>query len=257
MRSFGLCLMNALPVVLALVFGQAHAQEQAKVSPVKPDTGAASHEPSPKERALAEAAGFGIVGIMSQTLPTSPTPPLDPALDYFGHKIPESMSAMWHESIDDAAGAPGLRLSSTGSGALAHARWLLTRGVATVGSGDSAFDIDAFDSRAALEERRRREHARPERHTPEEVIQRIIRENFGQMNVCYHQGLRLHRDLRGRVAVKFVIDRHGSVALARDADSDLPDADVVACVVRAFDRLTFPESDDSVVTVVYPLVFTP
>jgi len=27
--------------------------------------------------------------------------------------------------------------------------------------------------------------------------------------------------------------------------------------VRAFDRLTFPESDDSVVTVVYPLVFTP
>jgi hypothetical protein len=33
--------------------------------------------------------------------------------------------------------------------------------------------------------------------------------------------------------------------------------EVVSCVVRAFDALSFPESRDSAITVVYPLTFSP
>ena len=92
---------------------------------------------------------------------------------------------------------------------------------------------------------------------PPEVVQRIVRQNFGRLRLCYENGLRTNPSLRGRVAVKFVIDRSGSVSTASDGGSDLPDTGVVACVVRAFGNLSFPQPEGGIVTVVYPLVFTP
>ena len=92
---------------------------------------------------------------------------------------------------------------------------------------------------------------------PPEVIQRIVRQNFGRLRLCYETGLRKAPDLHGRVAVKFVIDRAGSVTSAADGGSDLPDATVVACIVRAFGSLSFPQPEGGIVTVVYPFVFTP
>jgi hypothetical protein len=90
---------------------------------------------------------------------------------------------------------------------------------------------------------------------PPEVIQRIVRMSFGRFRYCYESGLRGNPELRGRVAVRFVIDRSGAVPLASDAGSDMPDANVVQCVVRAFGDLSFPEPDGGMVTVEYPIVF--
>jgi hypothetical protein len=92
---------------------------------------------------------------------------------------------------------------------------------------------------------------------PTEVVQRIVRQNFGRLRLCYEDGLRTHPDLTGRVATRFVIDRSGAVALAADGGSDLPDQSVVSCVVRSFGTLTFPEPEGSVVQVVYPVIFVP
>ncbi len=167
-------------------------------------------------------------------------------------------SSMWGESIDDATGAPGLRLSSTGLGTGPVGPSAPVR-FATVGHGNSEMDLDALDgSRGMLPANH---HARVARltpdHLPADVIQRVVRASFGRFQVCYDDALDREPSLSGRVVVKFVIDKHGQVALARDVASDLPNADVVSCVVRAFDVLTFPESKDSAVTVVYPLMFTP
>jgi hypothetical protein len=87
------------------------------------------------------------------------------------------------------------------------------------------------------------------------VIQRIVRQNFGRFRLCYENGLRRNPGLAGRVAVRFVIDRSGSVATTTDAGSDLSDSSVVACIVRAFGNLSFPQPDGGVVTVVYPIQF--
>jgi len=214
---------------------------------------------SARHRALADAASFGVAGLLAKVLPTSPAPPQAPDVDYFGHPIPPSLHAMWGDTIHDATGAPGLHLSSVGYGSRHPVGKQAERRVATVGNGDSDLDLDAFDhGRGKLDDAHTAHPPKvPPRRTSDDAIQRVVRENFGRMRICYEGGLRAHPELRGRVVVKFVIDRRGSVALARDADSDLPDADVVACVVRAFDALTFPASDDSAVTVVYPLVFTP
>ena len=92
---------------------------------------------------------------------------------------------------------------------------------------------------------------------PPEVIQRIVRQNFGRFRLCYELGLRKNPALQGRVAAKFVIDRTGAVSTSADGGSDLPDRDVVACVVRAFSSLSFPQPEGGIVTVVYPIVFSP
>jgi hypothetical protein len=72
--------------------------------------------------------------------------------------------------------------------------------------------------------------------------------------MCYEDGLRTNPTLQGRVAVKFAIDRSGSVSVASDGGSDLPDQKVVQCVVRGFQNLSFPEPQGGIVTVIYPIM---
>jgi hypothetical protein len=169
-----------------------------------------------------------------------------------------ALGQMWTPTIDDAIGSGGLRLSSAGHGAGATpAAIALGRAPRTIGDGDGVDDLDAFDRRGRLTEHAPTKVATADRHLPPDVIQRVVHENDGRFESCYDLGLRTNPGLRGRVVVKFVIDRTGTVAFAADVGSDLPDDGVVACVVRAFDSLVFPEVTDTVVTVVYPLVLSP
>ena len=90
-----------------------------------------------------------------------------------------------------------------------------------------------------------------------ELIQRIVRSNYGRFRLCYEQGLARNPSLEGRVVVRFLIDQSGSVAHAANSGSTLPDSQVVQCVVQAFPRLSFPEVEGGTVTVVYPILFSP
>jgi len=90
-----------------------------------------------------------------------------------------------------------------------------------------------------------------------EVIQNVVRSNFGLFRTCYEAGLQRNAKLQGTVTVKFVIDRSGAVAMTADGGSDIPDGDVVRCVVSGFGRLTYPPPQDGMVTVIYPILFTP
>ncbi len=92
---------------------------------------------------------------------------------------------------------------------------------------------------------------------PPEVIQRIVRQNYGRFRMCYQQGLERNPNLQGRVTTRFVIGRDGSVSHVANGGSDLPDSGVVGCVVRAYNGLSFPAPPDGIVTVVYPINFSP
>jgi hypothetical protein len=94
---------------------------------------------------------------------------------------------------------------------------------------------------------------------PPEVIQRIVRQNFGRFRLCYENGLRKNAKLKGKVVTRFVIDAQGSVSSAmREATTDLADATVVDCVTRAFKNLSFPQPEGGGnVIVVYPVIFNP
>jgi outer membrane biosynthesis protein TonB len=84
-----------------------------------------------------------------------------------------------------------------------------------------------------------------------------VRQSFGRFRGCYEEGLRSNPNLEGRVTARFVIARDGSVASVQSGGSDLPDAKVVACVLRNYQALSFPSPGDGVVTVTYPLMFSP
>jgi hypothetical protein len=92
---------------------------------------------------------------------------------------------------------------------------------------------------------------------PPEVIQRVVRQNFGRFRQCYENGLRANPNLEGRVAVRFVIGRDGAVSNAGNGGSDLPDSSVVSCVISAYYGLSFPPPQDGIVSVVYPILFSP
>lgn len=93
---------------------------------------------------------------------------------------------------------------------------------------------------------------------PPEVIQRIVRLSWEGMKNCYEAGLARNAHLTGKVVARFVINRDGHVSnVSNGPGTDLPDQEVVACVLKHYYSLTFPQPEDGIVTVVYPVVFEP
>ena len=92
---------------------------------------------------------------------------------------------------------------------------------------------------------------------PPEVIQRIVRQNFGRFRLCYENGLRNNPELQGRVTVRFTIGAEGNISGVSNGGSDLPDPGVVACVVRSFNGIVFPFVTGGSVIVSYPILFAP
>lgn len=92
---------------------------------------------------------------------------------------------------------------------------------------------------------------------PPEQIQRIVRGNFAALRACYELGLKRDPALRGRVNVRFVIGREGRVSQVSDSGSEMPDREVLRCVLEGFEGLEFPRPEGGIVTVVYPILFSP
>ncbi|UQA59008.1 AgmX/PglI C-terminal domain-containing protein [Polyangium aurulentum] len=92
---------------------------------------------------------------------------------------------------------------------------------------------------------------------PPELVRRIVRQSFGRFRLCYEAALQRNPELSGRVTVRFVIERDGSVSNPQRGTSDIPDTVFVDCVVRGFSGLLFPQPDAGTIIVTYPLTFAP
>jgi hypothetical protein len=92
-----------------------------------------------------------------------------------------------------------------------------------------------------------------------EIVQRIVRASFDRTKACYERALKKTPSLTGRVTTRFVIDEGGKVSSAAPEASGttLADAQAVDCVVGVFKTLEFPKPQGGIVTIVYPLVFSP
>ena len=245
-------------------------------------------ERSPSEQkanALSEAAEFGMIGMLNAgaggdpNAPKSPPPPPEQAAATTVAAAPAASAAgnMWGDKVGDAFGAGGLGLSGTGEGGGGKGggagQGIGLGNIGTIGHGAGASGSQApgagvgqgFGSghgrlgggHQTKAPELRQGVVQVNGRLPPEVIQRIVRQNFGRFRLCYENGLRTNPNLQGRVSAKFVIDRAGSVPTSSDGGSDLPDQAVVACVVRGFSSLSFPQPEGGVVTVVYPIIFAP
>lgn len=90
------------------------------------------------------------------------------------------------------------------------------------------------------------------------LIDAVIKRNLNQIRYCYQRELTKNPDLGGKVTVKFVIAKDGSVSAASTKSSSIGNAAVESCVNGRIMRLQFPEPQGGgIVIVSYPFVFSP
>jgi hypothetical protein len=220
-----------------------------------------------KMAALQEAAQFGMIGLISTMGGGDPNAPTAPwgREESSGADEKSARGNMFGDTIGDSFGAGGLGLSGVGEGGGGRGEGIglgnfggLGHGAGTgTGQGIGNGRGRLGGGHKVMAPRLREGATQVNGRLPPEVIQRIVRQNFGRFRLCYENGMRNNPNLQGRVSVKFVIDRSGAVSMTADGGSDMPDQGVVQCVVRGFGNLSFPQPEGGMVTVVYPIMFNP
>jgi hypothetical protein len=209
-----------------------------------------------------EAQDFGLVGMLNtlngSTAPSSPWGDVATG--------PDSMNAMgdmFSHDLGEGFGGGGLGLSGGGLGGGGKGFGVGLDRIGTCmgancggdGTGRSMGRLGGTHKTGVGTVRMAKETVLSGR-LPSDVIQRIVRQNFGRFRSCYEIGLRGNPNLEGRVVARFVIGRDGAVSNV-SAGGDLPDATVKSCVASAFYGLSFPAPDNGIVTVSYPIMLTP
>ncbi|MFO0590632.1 MAG: AgmX/PglI C-terminal domain-containing protein [Polyangiaceae bacterium] len=181
-----------------------------------------------------------------------------------GHAVGESegMGGLALTGIGEGGGGDGFGVGLGGIGTIGH-----TDGLAGIGTGGAGTAARGFGFGTGFGHGRHKVREPSWRswgccvgvsgRLPPEIIRRVIRSNFGRFRACYEDGLKRNPSLEGRVTTNFVIGRDGAVSNVSDGGSDIGDKAVAACVIRAFYSLSFPQPEDGIVTVVYPITFSP
>jgi hypothetical protein len=218
--------------------------------------------------ALEEAAKFGMIGLISTMSGGDPNAPTAPwgRQDSSGTDERSALGNMFGDGIGESIGTGGLGLYGGGEGGGGRGEGIGLDGFGGLGHGGGGGPGGGIGRGVGLGHGGHKVHpphvgdpgeTKVNGRLPPEVIQRIVHQNFGRFRLCYENGMKTNPTLTGRVAVKFIIDRSGAVSMTADGGSDLPDTSVVQCVVRGFGNLSFPQPDNGMVTVVYPIVFSP
>lgn len=225
----------------------------------------AGSDPRPatsRDELVKEAQNFGIIGMLNSSRAAPTVAPWDD--DGVGQA---AFAGGFFGEIGDQNGSGGLTLTGLGSGGGDRGDSIAFGGFGVCPSGFCAGlgregGIGSSGGRTRPQHATRVPQIRPSNtvvsgHLPPEVVQRVVRQSFGRFRGCYEEGLRANPNLEGRVTARFVIARDGSVASVQSGGSDLPDAKVVSCVLRNYQALSFPSPGDGIVTVTYPLMFSP
>lgn len=220
-----------------------------------------------RQAALREAVEFGMIGLLNTGAAGDPNAPTAPwgRETSLGMDEVSAMGNMWGDEIGDAYGAGGLGLSGIGEGGGGRGEGIGLGSIGTIGHGAGTGTGQGFGaghgrlggSHKTSAPKVRMGATTVSGRLPKEVIQRIVRQNYGRFRLCYEKGLAANPSLEGRVSVRFVINRNGSVSNVSNGGSSMPDSNVVNCTVRAFYGLSFPKPEGGIVTVTYPIMFAP
>lgn len=90
------------------------------------------------------------------------------------------------------------------------------------------------------------------------LIDPVVKRHMNQIRYCYQRGLTSNPGLGGKIVVKFVISKDGSVSKASTKSSTMGNKSVEGCINSRFQRFKFPEpKGGGIVIVSYPFVFQP
>ena len=80
---------------------------------------------------------------------------------------------------------------------------------------------------------------------------------MNQIRYCYQRELTKNPAIKGKIVIKFVIAKDGSVSSANTKSSTMGSPTVENCVVSRFMRMQFPEpKGGGIVIVSYPFFFS-
>ncbi|MCG8553872.1 MAG: TonB family protein [Proteobacteria bacterium] len=217
-----------------------------------------------REEAKEEARNAGIIGVLKMVSGAwnSPTSPYG-AETALGADPMAALGALMGDQIGQNFGFGGLGVRGTGRGGGGTGEGTIGLGsVGTIGHGagggkGSGYGRGAggFRGRRAKVPRIRTGRADVRGSLSKEVIRRIIRRHINEVRFCYEQELNMRPDLKGRVAVKFIISPTGAVQSAVVAKSSLGNARAENCIAKAVRRWTFPAPEGGgIVVVTYPFV---
>ncbi|WP_163995601.1 AgmX/PglI C-terminal domain-containing protein [Pyxidicoccus caerfyrddinensis] len=97
--------------------------------------------------------------------------------------------------------------------------------------------------------------ARPLGHLDKDQIREVIRANRAQVRGCYETRLESTPNLRGKVAIRFVIGGTGQVLESKVHESTVGDAELEGCIAARVGTFRFPPTGGGVVVVTYPFIF--
>ncbi len=90
------------------------------------------------------------------------------------------------------------------------------------------------------------------------LIDQVVKRNMSQIRYCYQRELTKNPALGGKISVKFVIAKDGSVSSATTKSSTMANPAVESCINGRFMRMLFPEpKGGGIVIVSYPFLFSP
>jgi len=230
-----------------------------------------SNNPDPhvaRERLMWEAQHEGMIGLLNSGIAGDPHVPTAPwgRDTSLGRDALSANGNLWGDDIGESYGVNGLGLTGIGQGSGGIGEGIGLGSINPLGQGAGSGLGQGVgwgkDHLGHGNHQVRLPHMRPgatvvSGRLPPEVIQRIVRQNYGRFRCCYEQGLSHNPNLEGRIQVRFIIGRDGSVSNVQNGGSDLPDSGVVGCVIGAYYGLSFPQPEGGIVTVAYPIMFQP
>ena len=90
------------------------------------------------------------------------------------------------------------------------------------------------------------------------LIDEVIKRHMNQIRYCYQRELTKNPALGGKVVIKFVIAKDGTVSSASVKTTTMNNGAVEQCIVGRFMRMQFPEpKGGGIVIVSYPFLFSP
>ena len=88
------------------------------------------------------------------------------------------------------------------------------------------------------------------------VVKRVIKQHMAQIRYCYQKEVKKNPSLSGKVTIKFVIAKDGTVSSAKTNTTTMNNPIVENCICQRFMRFKFPEpKGGGIVIVTYPLTF--
>lgn len=90
------------------------------------------------------------------------------------------------------------------------------------------------------------------------LIDAVIKRNMAQIRYCYQSELTKNPTLGGKITVKFIIEKDGTVSKATIKSSTMGNKNVEDAICARFLRFQFPEpKGGGIVIVSYPFIFSP